>query len=99
MVLFLNIYQLQFIRKMGIHNLIQLSVQKEGKSPMTKRIIKLIKIAKKENIKAIFTSKETSPKSSEVLAKELKIPVKQFSPLDMDWSKNLIDVARAIVDK
>lgn len=80
------------------YGLKQLAMQKEGKTPMPKRMTKILKIAKKENIKAIFTSKEFSPQKADILAKELGIKVQRFSPLSPKWSKNLINVAKAIAN-
>jgi zinc transport system substrate-binding protein len=78
-------------------NLHQIPIEIEGKSPKPKSIIYIMKEAKEEHIKAIFTSPEFSDKVAKQLAKELKIKVLKISPLSKDWSKNLQDFARAIV--
>jgi len=81
------------------YNLTQLSVEIEGKSPKFKDLIKLIKIAKKKEVKAIFTQPEFSGKSAKIIATELNIKVMKVSPLNQKWSKNLIQLAKAIANR
>ena len=81
------------------YNLIQLPIEIDGKSPKPRELIYIIKKAKKENIKAIFTAPEFSLKASNQIAKELNIKVIQVSPLNPKWSKNLINLAIAIANK
>ncbi|NOX15929.1 MAG: zinc ABC transporter solute-binding protein [Epsilonproteobacteria bacterium] len=78
------------------YNLIQLPVEIEGKSIKPKSLIKIIKIARKEKIKAIFTQPEFSPKIANQIANELHIKVLKASPLDLNWESNLINFAKAI---
>lgn len=74
----------------------QLPVELEGKSPKPKELIELIKEAKEEKVKAIFTQPEFSDSIAKVMAKELQIEVIKVSPLAADWSANLIRIAKAI---
>ena len=78
------------------YNLIQFPIEIQGKSPKPRELIYIIKTAKKEHIKAIFTQPEFSDKTALQIAKELKVPVIKASPLSPDWSKNLINFAKAI---
>jgi zinc transport system substrate-binding protein len=78
------------------YDLIQVAIESGGKNPTPKHVMKIIKEAKEENIKAIFTSPEFSDKVSKQIAKELGIPVKKVSPLNPKWSQNLINFAKAI---
>ncbi|NOZ91146.1 MAG: zinc ABC transporter solute-binding protein [Epsilonproteobacteria bacterium] len=79
------------------YGLKQLSIEIEGKSPKPRELIEIIKKAKKENIKAIFTQPEFSDKSAKIIAKELGIKVIKASPLAKDWADNLLMLARGIV--
>jgi len=79
--------------------LIQLSIEIDGKSPKPRELIYIIKEAKEEKIKAIFTAPEFSTKSAKLLAKQLNIKVIAVSPLNPSWSKNLINLAKAIKGK
>ncbi|SHO81081.1 Zinc ABC transporter, periplasmic-binding protein ZnuA [hydrothermal vent metagenome] len=81
------------------YNLVQLAIEIDGKSPKPKEMIKLIKRAKKEKIKAIFTSPEFSTKIANQIAKELGIKVVKVSPLAIDWANNLKKIAKSIANK
>jgi zinc transport system substrate-binding protein len=78
------------------YNLIQLAIELEGKSPKPKNLIYLIEEAKKDNIKAIFTQPEFSPKIANIMAKELNIKVIKTTPLHPNWGKNLLNLSEAI---
>ncbi len=81
------------------YNLKQFPVEIEGKSPKPKDLAYIIREAKEENIKAIFTQPEFSDKSANIIAKELNIKVIKTSPLSPNWSKNLIRLAKAISEQ
>jgi zinc transport system substrate-binding protein len=78
------------------YGLEQLPVEVEGKSPKPRELIHLIKKAREEKIKAIFTQPEFSDATAKIIAKELGIPVIKVSPMDAHWSQNLIKMAKAI---
>jgi len=78
------------------YNLNQIAVEVEGKEPKPSALAKLIKEARQENIKAIFTQPEFSDKSAKVIADELGIKVIKVSPLNPQWDENLINLAKAI---
>ena len=81
------------------YNLEQLAVEISGKSPKPKEMIMLIKEARAERVKAIFTQPEFSDTMAKVMAKELHIEVIKVSPLASDWSANLLKIAHAIAGK
>jgi zinc transport system substrate-binding protein len=78
------------------YGLIQIAVEVEGKEPKPAILVELIKEAREENIKAIFTQPEFSEKSAKVIADELGIKVIKASPLNPKWDENLINLAKAI---
>ena len=78
------------------YNLEQIAVEVEGKEPKPKELIHLLKEAKEEKVKAIFTQPEFSDTVAKIIAKELQIPVVKVSPLAANWSENLINIATAI---
>jgi zinc transport system substrate-binding protein len=78
------------------YGLIQIAVEVEGKEPKPAVLVELIKEAREENIKAIFTQPEFSEKSAKVIADELGIKVIKASPLNPKWDENLINLAKAI---
>ncbi|MEA2047009.1 MAG: zinc ABC transporter substrate-binding protein [Campylobacterota bacterium] len=81
------------------YHLKQIAVEVEGKEPKPKELIDLLKEAKEERVKAIFTQPEFSDTVAHIIAKELKIPVVKVSPLAADWSQNLINIAKTIAGK
>ncbi|MCW8821249.1 MAG: zinc ABC transporter substrate-binding protein [Sulfurovum sp.] len=81
------------------YNLEQIAVEVEGKEPKPKELIHLLKEAKEEHVKAIFTQPEFSDTVAKIIAKELQIPVLKVSPLAPNWSENLINIANAIAGK
>ena len=81
------------------YNLEQIAVEVEGKEPKPKELIHLLKEAKEEKIKAIFTQPEFSDTVAKFIAKELQIPVVKVSPLAANWSENLINISKAIAGK
>ncbi len=84
-----------FARRYGLE---QIAIEVEGKSPKPKEIIKILKEARKEKIKAIFTQPEFSDKSATIIANELKINVIKTSPLAENWGQNLKNLAKAIAN-
>jgi zinc transport system substrate-binding protein len=82
-----------FAREYG---LMQLAIESGGKNPKPKQVVYLIKEAKEEGVKAVFTAPEFSEKSAKQIALEVGVPVVKISPLNPQWSKNLINLAKAI---
>jgi zinc transport system substrate-binding protein len=78
------------------YNLEQIAVEVEGKSPKPRELVNLIKEAKEEKVKAIFTQPEFSDSSAKIIAHELHIPVVKVSPMNPKWSQNLINIAKTI---
>ena len=81
------------------YNLEQIAVEVEGKSPKSRELVNLIKEAKEEKVKAIFTQPEFSDASAKIIANELHIPVVKISPMAQNWSDTLIVIAKTIAGK
>jgi len=81
------------------YNLTQFAVEVEGKSPKPREMIRVIKEAKKEHVRVIFTQPEFSDKSAKIIAKEVGVKVVKISPLNPNWSQNLIHMAEEIARK
>jgi zinc transport system substrate-binding protein len=81
------------------YGLIQLAIEVDGKNPKPKQVVKIIKEAKKHNVRAVLTAPEFSQKVATQIAKELNIPVIKISPLNPKWSKNLINLANSIAGR
>ncbi len=70
-------------------NLVQVPVEYSGKEPTPERLTKLVKKAKKQNIKVIFSSPQFSRKSADVIAREIGGRVLFIDPMSKDYIKNL----------
>ena len=77
-------------------NLVQVPVEVQGKEPGPKELGKVLKFAKEKNIKTIFVQPGFSDKSAGIVAKELNGIVLTADPLSLNWSQNLINLAKAI---
>lgn len=78
------------------YNLTQIPIEIEGKSLKPKELISVIKLAKQEHIKAIFTQAEFSNKSAKIIAKEIGIDIISVSALSDDIVKTIHDIAKAL---
>jgi zinc transport system substrate-binding protein len=72
------------------YELVQVSVEKEGKSPSPYYLKQLINLAEKENIKAIFIQEQFDSENAEVIAHEIKGKIIKINPLDEDLLNQLI---------
>ncbi len=77
------------------YGLKQIPIEVEGKEPTVKELIKLIKKAKKCNIRVVFASPQFSKKSAEVIAKEINGKVVFMDPLAKNYIENLHKVVDA----
>lgn len=82
-----------FARDYGLE---QLAIEVEGKEPKPKQLAHLIKEAKEEKVRAVFTAPEFSDKAAQLIAKEVGVLVVSFSPLHPQWSENLLNLAETI---
>ena len=78
------------------YNLNQIAIEIAGKSPKPRELKHLIEEAKEEKVKVIITSPEFSDAIAKQIANELNIPVVKLSPLNENWSKNLVNLAKII---
>jgi zinc transport system substrate-binding protein len=81
------------------YGLKQIAIESGGKNPKPRQLAHLIEEAKEEKVTAVFTAPEFSDKAAKQIAKEVGIPVIKVSPLNPQWSKNLIRLAKAIANK
>ena len=74
------------------YGLIQIPIQLGESEPGPKDITNLIKIAKEKKIKIVITEPEFSPKTAEIIAKEINGKVISIDPL----SKDVIETAKKL---
>jgi zinc transport system substrate-binding protein len=71
------------------YNLKQVAIESQGKEPGSRSLALLIRDARRENIRIIFTQPQFSQKSATTLAKSIKGKVVAIDPLAMDYFQNL----------
>lgn len=76
------------------YHLVQIPVEFEGKEPKPKDLQKLIRTAKKENIRTIFIQKGFPQAMAKNLAKELNANVVEINHLSEDWHNELLKSAK-----
>ena len=75
------------------YNLIQYSIEFEGKNPSPAQIKNIVDLAKANQIKVVFIQAGFDTKNAEVVAQEAGAKVYKINPLAEDWDKELIRVA------
>ena len=80
------------------YNLTEIALEKDGKEPSIKYLLKIIQIAKQNNIKVVFTSPEFSKKSAKFLAQKIDAKVINFSALKYNVFENLLKVSKVLHD-
>lgn len=75
------------------YGLEQIAIETGGKSPSPERLVKLIDLARREDIKVIFVQTGFATKSAEVIGRELGAQVMELDPLEKNWLANMRRVA------
>lgn len=79
------------------YGLRQISIEQEGKEIQAKSMVKLIRLAREKNIKAVFVQSQFNNKTAKIIAKEIDATVIELDPLAFDYIKNMNDVTDKIV--
>lgn len=80
------------------YGLEQVALEKNGKGPTAKELVRLIKWAKKEQIQAVFIQEQHSMHLAEKVANEINARVIQLDPLAEDYIDNLRSTAMKIAE-
>jgi zinc transport system substrate-binding protein len=80
------------------YGLRQLPIEVEGKSPGPKTLAAVIRIARAENIRVIFVQRQFSRRDADIVAQAIDGSVVVVDPLAEDYSRNLLQVARAFAE-
>lgn len=75
----------------------QVSIEQQGKEIQASSMVKLIKIAKDKNIKAIFSQPQFNDKAARIIANEIDAKIFQLDPLAFNYIENLNQVTDNIV--
>lgn len=78
------------------YGLEQISFEDEGKSPSPARMKELIDLTREKGIKVIFIQAEYDLKSARVIAEETGATLITIDPMNPEWGKAVVDIAKAI---
>jgi zinc transport system substrate-binding protein len=79
-------------------DLIQIPVELAGKEITPDRLSRVIKKAKKEDIRVVFASPQFSRKSADVIAREINGKLLMIDPMKKQYIKNLRSVSVALME-
>jgi zinc transport system substrate-binding protein len=80
------------------YDLTQISIEQEGKEIQAKSMVKLIRLAREKNIKAVFVQSQFNTKAAKVIAKEIGAIIFEIDPLAFNYIENMNDVTNKIVE-
>lgn len=75
----------------------QISIEQEGKEIQASSMVRLIKIAKENNIKAVFVQPQFNNRAAAVIAKEIDATILELDPLAFNYIENMNVVTDKIV--
>lgn len=78
--------------------LTQLCIEMDGKEPSPSQLKELVEVAKANQSKVVFIQQEFDKKNAELIAKETGCSLVIINPLDYQWDKELIQIAKALAD-
>lgn len=78
------------------YNLIQISIEQDGKEPSPAFMAEIVEISKEKGIKSIFISKEFDTRNAEAIAAEIHGKVVVFDPMAENWAENMVHLADLI---
>jgi zinc transport system substrate-binding protein len=78
------------------YSLRQVPLMEGEKEPGPKYLVKVIELARKNNITAIFVEPQFNPKSAEVIAREMNADIVVLDPLAGDYLDNMRNASREI---
>jgi zinc transport system substrate-binding protein len=77
-------------------NLVQLSIEMDGKEPSPIQLKTLVDMAKEHQVKVVFVQQEFDRKNAERIAEETGCRLVTINLLDYHWDKEMINVANAL---
>ncbi len=78
------------------YNLKQEAVEVEGKNPTPKQLFNLIKEAREDRVKIIFTQPQFDARTAKIIANKINGSVEAMNPLKKDVISNIADIANKI---
>jgi zinc transport system substrate-binding protein len=78
------------------YDILQLSIEMEGKDPLPQHVTKILAKAKSWHIQSILTEPQYSNKGAELIAKAMDLPTHMVDPYAENYAENLIGIAKII---
>lgn len=80
------------------YNLTQLCIEMDGKEPSPAQLKELVETARENQTKVVFIQQEFDKKNAELIAKETGCRLVTINPLDYNWDKEMLHIAKALAD-
>lgn len=80
------------------YGLKQLCIEMDGKEPSPAQLKLLVETARENNAKVVFIQQEFDQKNAELIAAETGCRLIPINPLDYDWNKEMIHIAKSLAD-
>lgn len=78
------------------YQLKQLCIEMDGKEPSPAQLKTLVETARKYQATTVFVQQEFDQKNAELIAKETGCRLIQINPLEYDWAKSMIHIAKSL---
>jgi zinc transport system substrate-binding protein len=80
------------------YGLVQHSLEPGGKEPTPQRMAEVMELAKREDIGVIFIQSDLDREQARVFAEEVDGEIVQMWPLNPDWSQNLREITKNMIE-
>lgn len=78
-------------------NLTQLCIEMDGKEPSPAQLKLLVDTARDNDAAVVFVQREFDQKNAEIIAKEVGCRLITINPLNYNWDKEMIHIAKSLV--
>jgi len=82
---------------LDLYGIGQLAVEQEGKEPGARRLSQLLRTAKSENQRVVFTQPQFSDKSARILMQNLNGSIVSIDPLPEQYLQGMLKLAQALL--
>lgn len=79
-------------------DLTQLCIETDGKEPSPAQLKNLVETAKADGASVVFVQQEFDQKNAELIAKETGCALVVINPLDVNWNKEMIHIAKSLAN-
>lgn len=80
------------------YELVQVAIEKDGKSPSAKSLREFIDIARGENISLILVQSQFDQQNANTIAREIGGRSVQFDPMAEDWLQNMYEIVELLYE-